>query len=138
MRLSRPESWSGQPFPSPGDLPNPGMESRSPALQADSLPAEHPGKSSNTGVDSLSLLQRIFPTQESNRGLLHCRWILSQLSYQGSPWNSAYLSGQDGCTALWSQTPLPFITLLYPFNCQHFHLALALCYKMLRILKLYV
>ena len=33
----------------------------------------------------LSLLQRIFLTQESNRGLLQCRWILYQLSYQGSP-----------------------------------------------------
>ena len=38
--LSRPEYWSGQPFPSPGDLPNPGIESSPPALQADSLPAE--------------------------------------------------------------------------------------------------
>ena len=38
-----------------------------------------------TGVGSLSLFQRIFPTQESNRGLLHCRWILYQLSYQRSP-----------------------------------------------------
>ena len=37
----------------------------------------------HTGVDSLSLLQRIFPTQESNWGLLHCRWVLYQLSYQG-------------------------------------------------------
>ena len=36
--------WSGQPFPSPGDLPNPGIEPRSPALQVDSLPAEPPGK----------------------------------------------------------------------------------------------
>ena len=36
-----------------------------------------------TGVDSLSLLQGIFPTQGSNPGLQHCRWILSQLSYQG-------------------------------------------------------
>ena len=35
-------------------------------------------------VGSLSLLQGIFPTQESNQGLLHCRWILYQLSYQGS------------------------------------------------------
>ena len=58
---------------------------RSPALQADSLPAEPQGKPKNTGVGSLSLLQRIFPTQESNQGLLHCRWILYQLSYQGSP-----------------------------------------------------
>ena len=39
----------------------------------------------NTGVGSLSLLQGIFPTQESNWGLLHCRWILYQLSYQGNP-----------------------------------------------------
>ena len=39
----------------------------------------------NTGVGSLSLLQRIFPTQESNECLLNCRWILYQLSYQVSP-----------------------------------------------------
>ena len=58
---------------------------RSPALQADSLPAEPQGKPKNTGVGSLSLLQGIFPTQESNWGLLHCRQILYQLSYQGSP-----------------------------------------------------
>ena len=38
----------------------------------------------NTGVGSLSLLQGIFPTQELNWGLLHCRRILYQLSYQGS------------------------------------------------------
>ena len=39
----------------------------------------------NTGVSSLSLLQGIFPTQGSNPGLLHCRWILYQLSHKGSP-----------------------------------------------------
>ena len=39
----------------------------------------------NTGVDSLSLLQWIFLTQELNPGLLHCRQILHQLSYWGSP-----------------------------------------------------
>ena len=38
----------------------------------------------STGVGSLSLLQKIFPTQESNQGLLHCRWIPHQLSSQGS------------------------------------------------------
>ena len=42
--FSRPEYWNGQPFPSPGDLPNPGIEPRSPTLQADSLPAEPQGK----------------------------------------------------------------------------------------------
>ena len=40
MEFSRPEYWSGWPFPSPGDLPNPGIEPRSPAQQVDSLPAE--------------------------------------------------------------------------------------------------
>ena len=44
IEFSRPEYWSGYPFPSPGDLPNPGIEPRSPALQADSLPAETQGK----------------------------------------------------------------------------------------------
>ena len=40
MRFSRQEYWSGLPFPSPGDLPNPGIEPRSSALQADDLPTE--------------------------------------------------------------------------------------------------
>ena len=40
MGFSRQEYWSGLPFPSPGDLPDPGIEPRSPALQADSLPTE--------------------------------------------------------------------------------------------------
>ena len=71
-------------IPPPGDLPNPGTEPRSPALQADSLLSESPGKPKNTGVGNLSLLQGIFLTQESNRGLLHCRWILYQLSYKQS------------------------------------------------------
>ena len=58
---------------------------RSLALQVDSLPAEPQGKPKNTGVSSLSLLQWILPSQESNPGLLHCRRILYQLSSQGSP-----------------------------------------------------
>ena len=71
--------WVAIPFSR--DFPNPG----SPILQADSVPAEPQGKPKNTGVDSLSLLHWMFPTQESNLGLLHCRRILYQLSYQGSP-----------------------------------------------------
>ena len=46
-------------------------------------PWNSPGR--NTGVGSLSLLQGVFPTQELNPGLLHCRWILYQLSHKGSP-----------------------------------------------------
>ena len=71
------------PGPPLGDLPNPGIKTRSPALQADSLLSEPPGKTKNTGVGSLFLLQGIFLTQELNRGLLHLGWILYQLSYQG-------------------------------------------------------
>ena len=63
--------------PFSGDLPNPGIKPRSPALQEDSLPAEPHGKSKHTGVSSLSLLQRIVLTQESNWGLLHCRRLFS-------------------------------------------------------------
>ena len=68
-----------------GIFPNPGIEPRSPTLQVDSSPAEPQGKPKITGVGSLSLLQQIVPTQESNWGLLHCRQILSQLSYQARP-----------------------------------------------------
>ena len=69
--------WVAVPF-SRGSSHNPGIEPKS-------LPAEPPGKSKITGVGSLSLLQRIFPTQGSNPGLPHCRLILYQLSHKGSP-----------------------------------------------------
>ena len=52
-------------------------------IAADSLPAEPQVKPNSTGVGSLSLSQKIFPTQELNWGLLHCRQILYQLSYEG-------------------------------------------------------
>ena len=65
------------PITSLVDLPNPGIKPRSFTLQADSLPAEPQGKPQNTGMSSLSLLQWIFSTQESNQGLLCCRQVLS-------------------------------------------------------------
>ena len=104
--FSRQEHWSGLPCPPPGYLPDPGIDPGSPGLQAYSLPSEPPEKSKslshvwlfgtpwnspwnspgqNSGVSSHSLLQGIFPTQGSNPGLPHCRWILYQLSHQGSP-----------------------------------------------------
>ena len=82
--VSRQEYWSGLPCPPPGYPPYPGLKPRSPELQVDFLLSEPPEKPKNTGVSSLSLLQGIFLTQESNQRLLHCRWILYQLSYQGS------------------------------------------------------
>ena len=59
----------------------------SPALQADSLSPEPPGKPKNTEVGSLPLL-----TQESNLDLLHCGWVLYQLSYQGRPNKAGHFS----------------------------------------------
>ena len=112
MGFSRQEYWSGLPFPSPGDLPNPGIEPGSPALQADAFTLSHQGSLSGIYTPAhtrartrtrrpvrriaipwtsyrgqmvaFSHLQQIFPTQELNQGLLHCRRILYQLSYQGS------------------------------------------------------
>ena len=51
MEFCRQESWSGLPFPSLGDLPDPGLELWSPTLQADGLPSEPPGKTPTGGRD---------------------------------------------------------------------------------------
>ena len=61
MGFSRQEYWSGLPFPFPGDLSDPGIETRSPALQADALPSEPPGNTTTlfqfSSVQSLSRVQ---------------------------------------------------------------------------------
>ena len=71
MKFSRQENWGGLPFPSPGDLPDPGIEPPSPTLWADSWPAEPPGKPTNVdiGVGSLSLPQGTFPTRDKAQSL---------------------------------------------------------------------
>ena len=83
MEFSRPEYWSGWPFPSPADLPNPGIKPRSPALQADFYHLRHCGSPRilEWVIDPFSSRSSFF--QKSNRGLLQCRWILYLLSYQG-------------------------------------------------------
>ena len=57
LGFSRQEYWSGLPFPSPGDLPNPGIEHQSPTLQADSFLTELPGKLKIVGVDTKNINQ---------------------------------------------------------------------------------
>ena len=91
MEFSRPEHWSGWPFPSPGDCPNPGIEPRSPTLQADSLPAEpHLTNTQSRLIPSGSLLRalRCLEVALSGRrrvlgfqapGEVEASWIL--------PWN---------------------------------------------------
>ena len=61
-------SKSGWPFHSPGDLPNPGVKPRSPALQTYFLPSETPWKLKNTGMGNQSLLQQIFLFPEIELG----------------------------------------------------------------------
>ena len=97
--FSMQEYWSGLPCPPSGEFPNQGVEPRSLTLWVDSLPSEPPGKPRNTGMGSLSLLQRNFPTQKSSQGLLHCRQILYQLSYKGIPlkWYWSHIQGLQ-CT----------------------------------------
>ena len=78
-------------FPPPADLPSPGIEPRSPTLQVDSLLAEPQGKPKNAGVGSLSLLQRIFPTQILNWGLLHAggfftNWAIREAQCSADTW----------------------------------------------------
>ena len=120
MGFSRQEYWSGLPFPSPGDLPNPGIEPRSPAMQADSLPSEPPGKPKNIGVGSLTHLQGVFLTQELNWGLLHRKQILSQLSYQAStkttPRQTVFQKSGPRMPSvpLWDRFRCPFWALLLP------------------------
>ena len=107
MQFPKQEYWGGLPFPSPGALPDPGIELASPALAGRFFTTEPPGKvkvaqlcptfcdpmdynpwnsrGQNAGVGSSFLLQGIFPTRGSSQGLQHCRWILYQLSHLGSP-----------------------------------------------------
>ena len=97
----------GLPCPPPGDLHNPEIEPRSPTLQVYSLSSEPPGKPMNTGVDSLTFLQGIFPTQEMNQSFLHCRQILYKLSYQGSPYcgHARYRYRRPGINPWVGKTP---------------------------------
>ena len=79
MEFSRQEYWSGLPFPSPGDLRDPGIEPGSPALQADSLPSEPPGKP----VGSLCILFSLMHTFFSAPTLRCCTQTFSSRGEQG-------------------------------------------------------
>ena len=116
-RFSRQEYWSGLPCPPLGDLPNPGIEPRSFALQADSLPSEPPWKPKDTAMGIPS--QGVFLTQELNWAFMHCSWILYQLSSQGwmkhklesrSPGEISTTSDMQMIPPLWPWlTPFPLL-----------------------------
>ena len=104
--FSRQESWGGLLFPSPGDLPDPGIEPGSPTLQTDSLPSEPPG----AGMGFYSKCDFIPPT--ILLGLLLCSWtwriffggiqhpLIDGCSAAGC--NFGVLAGEDECTSFYS------------------------------------
>ena len=70
MGFSRQEYWSGLPFPSPGDLPHPGIEPRSPTLQADALTSELPGKPLEVNTNwEVEYLQQLEGRKESGSSM---------------------------------------------------------------------
>ena len=85
--FSRQEYWSGLPCPPPGDLPNSGIEPRSPTLQAGSLPAEPRGKPKNTGVGSLFLLQLDLPDPGIKPGSPVLQVVSLPTELSGKPFN---------------------------------------------------
>ena len=120
MRFSRQVCWSGLPFPSPGDLPDPGMEPRSPALQADTLPSEPPGKPQpyTTGVHftiwyciilgwpnhSFGFSHKLLPNT-----LLACL-VLNHVWLFATPWTVAGqppLSMEFSRQEYWNRLPFP-------------------------------
>ena len=85
MEFSRQEYWSGLPFPSPGDLPNPGIETRSPELQADALPSEPPGalQSSSINIYFKGLLWGL-------NDLIHIKWLAHSPGSGKNPTHHSY------------------------------------------------
>ena len=97
MGFSGPEYWSGEPFPSPGDLPNPGINPGSPASQADASPAEPPGEPLNGEDDTTQGVRRAL-SRAGVSGSLRPRGLWpARLRY---PWGP---SSQEH----WSELPFP-------------------------------
>ena len=114
MGFSRQEYWSGLAFPSPGDLPDPGIEPRSPALQADALPSEPPP------YNPFSTLQPWWTFKKSKPDhvtLLLNHWCLAKaLKVQTPSYGLHGLTWFEPCLPLWLH-PLslsPFLNTICP------------------------
>ena len=115
MGLSRQRHWSGLPFPSPGDFPDPGIEPRCPALQADSLPSEPPGKP-HIWVISYSI----------------CLWLISLSMIPFGP--AVLLQMAKFCSFLWLNSIMLYI---YTTSSLSFHLLMDTlsCFHVLAIVS---
>ena len=96
MGLSRQEYWSGLPFPSPGDLPNPGIEPWSPALQTDALPSEpfqmHPESSSS--ISSLEALVSQMALTSISEGASSLKELYGETSCESDIMGYIYIRGR--------------------------------------------
>ena len=90
--FSRQEYWSGLPFPSPGDIPDPGIEPRSPALQADALTSEPPGK----------------PLRRNSKHWIYWAGIRCKICASWSPYALGYSFGRCASSVLSMLLLLPF------------------------------
>ena len=87
MKFSRQEYWSGLPFPSPRDLPDPGIKPGSPALQPDALPSESPGKLNMPALEQNC--ESLVPTALVGDG--------AQISLSNDSFHSQYKSSPRVC-----------------------------------------
>ena len=104
MGFSRQEYWSGLPFPSPGDLPKPGIEPVSSALQTDTLPSEPPGK------PCTSLVMLITVMFGSHISVCMCAQLFSRVQLFETSWTvscQAPLSLEFSRQEYWSEWPFP-------------------------------
>ena len=125
MEFFRPEYWSGQPFPSPGDLPNPGIKARYPTQQADSLPADHKGSPKETlkiFLPPSCKTRRMSSGLDGQREGLECTQnqfnsvqSLSCVQLLVTPWTAARQASQS-ITNSWSILKLKSIMSVMPSN----------------------
>ena len=112
MGFSRHEYWSGVPFPSPGDLPYPGIKPQSPALQADSLPSEPPGKPFSPDHHLQIIRLFCFP---------HCHRHLAQGVFHPTPPSIFQAREKDPYFSCWRTRPwtvqLQLFRLIFGHSC---------------------
>ena len=116
MGFSRQEYWSGLPFPSPGDLPDPGMEPGSPALQADSLPSELPGKPTIILRQDVNNRRYSRKARRTNRNSLHN--LFRRRGWQRMRWLDGITNSMDMSFWASSRSLQGSLACCSPWGCQ--------------------
>ena len=128
--FSRQEYWSGLPFHSPRDLPDPGIKPRSPTLQADALTSEPPGKPRRqVRWSSIPISLRIFHSLLWSTQSKALAWPMKEKFF----WNSLALSMIQRMLAKWILVPLPFLNPAYTSGSSRFTYCWNLSWRILGI-----